>query len=166
MAAPGLALAADRLLAHCACAVLCLLLDAVLPISAQNVDLGPVSFAGVVDEDVTKKWWFWLIIGLIAAFMIVAGYFAWRGFRQWKKQHAIEVAEDEAREKAAAEGKAGRPRVAVVPVSAGGAGRTGDLELGMVGVQPPAPGEPLSEEQAEWLRERERRTASHQKRKW
>lgn len=29
-----------------------------------------------------------------------------------------------------------------------------------------AAGEPLSEEQAEWLRERERRTASHQKRKW
>lgn len=31
-------------------------------------------------------------VGLIAAFFIVAGYFAWRGFRQWKKQHAIEVA--------------------------------------------------------------------------
>jgi hypothetical protein len=34
---------------------------------------------------ITHRWWFWLIIGLLGAFLIVAGFFAWRGIRKYRR---------------------------------------------------------------------------------
>lgn len=33
----------------------------------------------------TSRWWFWLIIGLLGAFLIVLGFFAWRGIRKYRR---------------------------------------------------------------------------------
>ena len=38
-----------------------------------------------IRSQITQRWWFWLIIGLLAAFFIVLAFFAWRGFSQYKK---------------------------------------------------------------------------------
>jgi hypothetical protein len=40
---------------------------------------------------VTNRWWFWLIIGLLAAFFIVMSYFAWRGVRHWRAYRACKA---------------------------------------------------------------------------
>jgi hypothetical protein len=36
------------------------------------------------DKEIQDKWWFWLIIGLIAALFIVIGFFTYRGVRRWR----------------------------------------------------------------------------------
>lgn len=35
------------------------------------------------------RWWFWVIIGIIAAFFVVAVAFVIRGFRMYKRYKAI-----------------------------------------------------------------------------
>jgi hypothetical protein len=40
------------------------------------------------DTEVSRRWWFWVVIGGIAALFIVFSYFAWRGFRNWRRVKA------------------------------------------------------------------------------
>ncbi|KAL4419807.1 hypothetical protein ABPG75_006905 [Micractinium tetrahymenae] len=138
---------------------------------ADGVDVGPITVnpVKVLDPDeITHKWWFWLIIGLIGLFLIVGAYFTWRGFKQWKlhkqREEAYEAAAEEREKQEAAKsvsdgqerdvemGRVTASHLPLVPASAG------------VPSQPLSPGEArwaaLQQDPA-WLAEKERRTAVH-----
>lgn len=53
-----------------------------------------------VDSSITERWWFWLVIGFIAAFFIVAAFFVWRGFRNYRryKREVQELRQQQAEE--------------------------------------------------------------------
>ena len=82
-----------------------LFLSTSLPcIFAQGINVAVPGFSQVFnlgkdgDKEIQDRWWFWVIISLIAALFIVLGFFAWRGFRKWKrnKQNIVTTAaEDE-----------------------------------------------------------------------
>ncbi len=37
-----------------------------------------------------KRWWFWVIIGVVCAFAVVLAVFTIRGFRQWRRFITLE----------------------------------------------------------------------------
>ncbi|GAB4815938.1 hypothetical protein N2152v2_002984 [Parachlorella kessleri] len=75
-------------------------------------------------DKVVHKWWFWLIIGIIACFFIVATFFVWRGFRNYRRYKK----ESEELEKQQAQ------RVIVTPgLEPAGSPPAKDLELGVDG---------------------------------
>ena len=59
--------------------------------NAQGINVAVPGFSQVFglgkggDTQIQDRWWFWLIIGLIAALLIVLGFFSWRGVRRWKR---------------------------------------------------------------------------------
>jgi hypothetical protein len=79
-------------------------------------------FLNSSDTKITERWWFWLIIGLISAFMIVLLGFGIRGYVRYKriKRRHAEFADRD---------------VSVTVVNGGGTPPTkpeGDIELGVL----------------------------------
>ncbi|KAI7842884.1 hypothetical protein COHA_003500 [Chlorella ohadii] len=139
-----------------------------------GITISPVKF---VDEEAPKKWWFWLIIGLVAAFCIVILFFVWRGWKQWKLNKARTAAYEEEQAKQQEEAEKGEAEAAAAAPAGPTAGvgapplpgglppfaRADPGQIELAGM----PGRPVSEaERAAWLAERERRTAVHPRRKW
>ncbi|KAL4435438.1 hypothetical protein ABPG77_006200 [Micractinium sp. CCAP 211/92] len=94
---------------------------------------------------------FWVIIGVIALFLIVGGYFTWRGFRQWKlaKKKEAEYEEAEKQKQDGAKSVSDGPDV--------------EAAEGRVTVQQLTPEERWAALQKDpaWLAEKARRTAVH-----
>lgn len=58
-----------------------------------NVNGIPNPF-GDDDRPVYKRWWFWVIIGVVCAFAVVLAVFTIRGFRQWRRFITLEELEE------------------------------------------------------------------------
>lgn len=43
------------------------------------------------ETDVEHRWWFWVVIGIIASFFIVAVFFTWRGFQRYRNHKKREM---------------------------------------------------------------------------
>jgi hypothetical protein len=145
-------------------------------VSIGGITISPVK---LVDEEAPKKWWFWLIIGLVIAFCIVILFFVWRGWKQWKLNKARTAAyeEEQSKQQEEAEKVEAGAAAPAGPTAGVGAPPPGALPGG--GLPPPPgsrpaqielaglPGRPLSDaERTAWMAERERRTAVHPRRKW
>lgn len=52
------------------------------------MNVNPINFGG--DKPIDHRWWFWVVIAIIAAFALVLALFTIRGFRQWKRYVALE----------------------------------------------------------------------------
>jgi hypothetical protein len=58
--------------------------------NAQGINLSVPGFSEVLnlgtqkDREIQHRWWFWLIIGFIAALFIVLGFFTFRGVDHWR----------------------------------------------------------------------------------
>uniref|UniRef100_A0A7S1CUN6 Uncharacterized protein n=1 Tax=Picochlorum oklahomense TaxID=249345 RepID=A0A7S1CUN6_9CHLO len=63
---------------------------------AQGVDVKvplPIidDIFGDDETDLEHRWWFWVVIGIIASFFIVAVFFTWRGFRRYRLHQKSEM---------------------------------------------------------------------------
>lgn len=73
-------------------------LGILLPVGcfAQGIDIKvplPIidDIFGDDERDIQHCWWFWVVIGIIASFFIVAVFFTWRGFRRYGLHQKREI---------------------------------------------------------------------------